>query len=331
MNSVVLRVQDLKGYYKGTFGVIYAVDGVSLTIEKGDILGLAGESGCGKSSFLKLITGTPGSLLNYEGGTIEVEGYNIYKITAKKLRKEVKCKVISYVPQSALNALNPTIQLKSFVADMLRERTGHKYSGNEARELLTNHFKMLNLDKHVLDLYPHQLSGGMKQRAIVAISTYSNPSLLLIDEPTSSLDVTSQKRMVEMLLFLYKSGTIKSMIISAHDVSMLRQICNRIAIMYAGKIVELGKTDDIINNPFHPYTKLLMVSLLPLEKWIKKEKLNSVEGKPPDLRSPPSGCRFHPRCTECMDICASQLPPLIEKEGRFVSCWLCSQEDHYVK
>jgi peptide/nickel transport system ATP-binding protein len=324
MSKVVLQTQDLQGYYRGTFGIIHAVDGVSLTVYNDDILGLAGESGCGKSTFLKLITGTPGPLLHYEGGKIEVEGRDIYNIPTEELRKEIKCNILSYIPQSALNALNPTVRLKEFVRDMLRERAGRKCSADEAREILADHFKMLNLDKHVLDLYPHELSGGMRQRAVIAISTYSNPSLLLTDEPTSSLDVSSQKQMVEMLIHLYRTRTIKSMIISSHDVSMLRQICNRFAIMYAGKIVEEGGTEDVVNSPLHPYTKLLLTSLLPLEKWIKHEKLKSAGGIPPDLRNPPPGCRFHLRCSQCTDICMSEMPPTVEKNGRILSCWLYS-------
>jgi len=325
MSEFVLKTGDLTGYYRGTFGVVHAVDGVSLTIKKGEILGLAGESGCGKSTFTQLLTGTPVPLLHYESGKVEVEGIDIWNTPAEELRKEVKCKLLSYVPQSALNALNPTLRLRKFVADMLRERTGQKCSPNEAREFLAEHFRALNLDEHVLDRYPHELSGGMRQRAVIAISTYAKPSLLLTDEPTSSLDVASQKRLIEMLLSLHRTGMIKSMMISSHDICALRQLCDRIAIMYAGKLVEEGTTDDIINNPVHPYTTLLLDSLLPLEHLSKDEKFKIIEGRPPDLRHPPPGCRFHPRCPQRTDICTFKMPPAVEKDGRSFSCWLYSK------
>jgi peptide/nickel transport system ATP-binding protein len=322
MVDEVLRSQDLKGYYRGSFGVVYAVDGVSLSVNKGEILGLAGESGCGKTTFLKLLTGTPFPLLHYEGGKVVIEGYDIWSLPEEVVRKEVKCKLLSYVPQSSLNALNPILRLKQFVAKMLKERTGRKYSSDEARDMLTVHFNNLGLEKHVLDLYPHELSGGMRQRAVIAISTYAQPSLLLTDEPTSSLDVSSQKRMVKMLMDIHRRGLIKSMIVSSHDLGMLRQLCHRIAIMYAGKMVEVGETEDIIKQPLHPYTKLLLDTLLPLERWTKQKVLKSIPGRPPDLRNPSPVCSFHPRCPERTSVCRPKEPPLIEENGRLVSCWL---------
>ena len=322
MSEVVLRTEELKGYYRGTFGIVHGVDGVSVTVKKGERLGLAGESGCGKTTFAELLTGTPVPLLYYEGGIVQVEDYDVWHIPPEVLRKDVKCKLMSYVPQAALNSLNPTLRIKRFFADMLRERTGKKYSPNEAREMLSDHFERLNLDSRVLDLYPHELSGGMKQRVTIAISTYAKPSLLIVDEPTSSLDVTSQKAMMKMLLDIHREGIIESMVVVSHDLGMLRQLCNRLAIMYAGRFVEVGRTDDVVSDPLHPYTRLLLNSLLPLERWTKSGKLKSIPGRHPDLRYPPPGCRFHPRCPRRMDICTSARPPTVEKNGRHISCWL---------
>jgi peptide/nickel transport system ATP-binding protein len=321
MSEVVLKTQDLKGYYRGTFGVVYGVDGISVTVSKGDRLGLAGESGCGKTTFAELLTGTPVPLLFYEGGLVDVEGYDVWHIPPETLRKEVKCKLMSYVPQAALNSLNPTLRIKNFVADMLKERTDKKYTPDEAREMLSEHLNMLNLEENILDIYPHELSGGMKQRVIIAISTYAKPSLLIVDEPTSSLDVTSQKAMVKMLMDIHRKELIKSMIVVSHDLGMLRQLCNRLGVMYAGRFMEEGKMDDIISDPLHPYTKLLLGSLLPLEKWTKYANLKTIPGRHPDLRDPPPGCRFHPRCPECTEKCKSERPPIVEKDGRNVSCW----------
>jgi peptide/nickel transport system ATP-binding protein len=161
----------------------------------------------------------------------------------------------------------------------------------------------------------------MKQRVTIAISTYAKPSLLIVDEPTSSLDVTSQKAMVKMLMDIHRKELIKSMVVVSHDLGMLRQLCNRLGVMYAGRFMEEGKMDDIISDPLHPYTKLLLGSLLPLEKWTKTANLKTIPGRHPDLRDPPPGCRFHPRCPECGNECKSERPPTVEKNGRFVSCW----------
>jgi peptide/nickel transport system ATP-binding protein len=322
LNDISIRVQNLKGYYRGSFGVIHAVEDVSLVVRRGDILGLAGESGCGKSTLLKLLIGVPEPPLSYEGGEVKLEGYDIWKMDYGTLRKKVLGKCVSYVPQSSCDALNPVLRIRQFIADLLKEQTGHNYSAKEIREMLVSHFASLGLDKRILDLYPHELSGGMKQRSVVAISTYLKPSILLLDEPTSALDVTSQKRLIEMLASLYQEGITKTIVISAHDLAILRQICNRIAIMYAGKIVEVGKMDDVVGDPLHPYTELLINSLMPLERRIKTKKLTALGGRPPDLRVPPQGCRFNPRCPSRMDVCMSKEPSMIEEDERLVACWL---------
>lgn len=326
MDKKVLIAKDLRGYYKGFFGTVRAVDGVSLSINESEIMGLAGESGCGKSTFAQLITGTTVPLLHYEGGKVEIEGYDIWSIMPETLRKEVKCKLLSYVPQAALNALNPTKRLRDFVTDLLEERTGKKYSAKEIRNLLAKHFESLNLDIEVLNRYQHELSGGMRQRAIIAISTFLRPSLLISDEPTSSLDVVSQKQLIKMFEDLHEKKFIKSILIISHDICTLRQICDRIAIMYAGKIVEIGNTEDIVNKPFHPYTKMLLDSLLPLEQWTKNRNIEIAEGRPPDLRNPPPGCRFHPRCKFKREICSLKEPPLVEEKSRYISCWIHSED-----
>ena len=324
MSRTLLQVKDLKGYYRGAFGVVHAVDSVSLEISEGERFGIAGESGCGKSTFAQLITGTTKPLLHYESGEVKVDGFDVWKISPEELRKDVKCKLISYVPQAMLNSLNPVLRVKEFIADMLKERTGRKHSVNEAREMAADHFKKLGLDPHVLDVYPHELSGGMTQRAITAISALANPKLLITDEPTSALDVTSQKRMIELMKDIQRKGIIRSLICISHDLSALNQLCDRIVIMYGGKFVESGKVDEIINDPLHPYTRALMDSLLPLERQAKYQSLTSIPGVVPDLRNPPPGCRFHTRCRKCMEICRSSEPPTVERKGKSVVCWLYS-------
>jgi peptide/nickel transport system ATP-binding protein len=321
----LLEVEELKGYYRGTFGVVHGVDGVSLTLDNNEIMGLAGESGCGKSTLAELVSGSPPPLLHYEGGKIHVDGFDIYHIDPEVLRKEVKCKRMSYVPQASMESLNPVKRIKDFVMDVVKERTGQRPSREEVLKMAGEHLEKLGLERWVLDRYPFELSGGMKQRVVIGISTLWNPKLLIIDEPTSALDVTSQKHMIKSLLNLKHVGIIESMLYISHDIASLRQICDRCAIMYCGKIVETGSMDDVINNPLHPYTRGLISSVVSYDpKGKEKGELKSIPGEHPDLRKPPPGCRFHPRCPNAMDICKNREPIVIkaEKGKREVSCWL---------
>ncbi|KXA91834.1 hypothetical protein AKJ63_00745 [candidate division MSBL1 archaeon SCGC-AAA259D18] len=326
MTRKILETNDLKGYYRGSFGVVQGVNGVNISIHERDRLAIAGESGCGKTTLIELLTGTPEPLLYYEGGEVLVEGYDVWHIDPDTLRKDVKCKHLSYVPQSSLNALNPTKRIKEFLADMLEERREKSYSPNEAREMVGEHFERLGLDKALLDRYPHELSGGQKQRANIAISTFAEPSILLVDEPTSSLDVTSQRKMVELLVDIHRKEIIDSLACVSHDLGVLRQLCDRLAVMYGGTLVEVGEMDDIVEDPLHPYTKLLLGALVPLERDVREKSLKSIPGRPPDLRDPPPACKFHPRCPKCMDICKEKRPPEFEVDGRKVSCWLYEEE-----
>jgi peptide/nickel transport system ATP-binding protein len=320
----LLEIEELKGYYRGIFGVVHGVDGVSLTLDSGEIMGLAGESGCGKSTLAELVSGSPPPLLHYEGGKILVDGFDIYHIDAEILRTEVKCKRMSYVPQASMESLNPVKRIRDFIMDVVKERTGKKPSREEVLKMAGNHLKKLGLESWVLDRYPLELSGGMKQRVVIGISTLWNPKLLVIDEPTSALDVTSQKLMIKSLLDLKQAGIIESMLYISHDISSLRQLCDRCAIMYCGKIVETGDMDDVINNPLHPYTQGLISSIASYDpKGRQKGGLKSIPGEHPDLRNPPPGCRFHPRCPNAKDICKTTEPPIIkaEKGKREVSCF----------
>jgi peptide/nickel transport system ATP-binding protein len=327
-----LRVHDLLGCYRGSFGTVHAVNNVSLTVRRGEIVGLAGESGCGKSTFLRLLTGLINPPLHYEGGEVimltkDTEEYNIWNMNPNELKEKVSGKLISYVPQSSFDALYPSKRIRNFIADMLEEHEGRKHSSDEIHKMLADHFSRLGLDEAILDRYPHELSGGMRQRTVVAISTYLRPYILLLDEPTSALDVSSQKLLIELLAQLQNEKIVETMIFSSHDIAVLRQICHRIAIMYAGKIAEMGDMEDIINNSLHPYTQGLINALLPLEHDVRSKSLIGIGGRPPDLSSPPPGCRFHPRCSQCTDICEPNEPPLVEvAEGHFVSCWLYSKE-----
>ncbi|MFX0016263.1 MAG: oligopeptide/dipeptide ABC transporter ATP-binding protein [Promethearchaeota archaeon] len=330
--EIVLNVENLRGYYRGSFGIVHGVDDVSFTMKKGEIVGLAGESGCGKSTLAELITGTPRPLLHYEEGIVRVDKYNIYNIRNEELRTKVKCKLMAYVPQASMDSLNPVKRIIDFIMDVVKERTGQTRSKGEIYKLAADHFERVGLDKSVLKHYPHELSGGMKQRVIIAISTLWNPHLLIIDEPTSALDVTSQKQMIKMLSELKKEQIIQSILFVSHDIATLRQLCTRSIIMYCGEIVEIGTMDDIINNPLHPYTTLLISSIVRFNPdGTRSFALKSIPGNQPDLRAPPPGCRFHPRCPQVMTHCKSYEPPTVEisVEGRMVKCWLFHEYDKH--
>jgi peptide/nickel transport system ATP-binding protein len=329
MAKHLLEVEGLRGYYRGTFGVVHGIDGVTLTLDSGEIMGIAGESGCGKSTLAELVSGSPPPLLHYEGGKILIDGFDINNIEPEILRTEVKCKRMSYVPQASMESLNPVKRIRDFIFDVVRQRTGKKISTEQEKEevlkMAEDHIKKLGLERRVLDRYPHELSGGMKQRVVIAISTLWNPKLLIIDEPTSALDVTSQKRMIKALLDLKRAGIIESMLYISHDMSSLRQLCDTCTIMYCGKIVETGGMEQTINDPLHPYSRLLIAAIASYDsKGKRKGELKSIPGEPPDLRHPPAGCRFHPRCPYAMDVCKTKEPPEIKAEEgkRGASCWL---------
>ncbi|MFX1254712.1 MAG: ABC transporter ATP-binding protein [Promethearchaeota archaeon] len=329
-NRTILFVENLKGYYRGTFGTVHGVDGVSLEVKKGEIVAIAGESGCGKSTLAELITGTPMPLLHYESGTIIVDGYEIYKIDPEVLRKEVKCCRMSYVPQASMDSLNPVKRIYSLISDVVQERTGQKMPKEELLKMAEDHFERVGLEKSTLNRYPHELSGGMKQRAVIAISTLWNPKLLIVDEPTSALDVSSQKRMILMLHELKKEGIIETILFVSHDLSTLRQLCDKCMIMYAGQMMEYGQMDDIISDPLHPYTQALISSYVAFKTdGTQHSRLESIPGRHPDLRNPPPGCRFHPRCEKAMPKCKTNEPDHLEipDKNRYVKCWLYLSDD----
>ena len=319
--AALLEAKDVKAYYSVRKGYVKAVDGLDLVIEKGITLGLAGESGCGKSTLVNTLMMNVKPPLYLVEGTIVLGGKVISKMDRSTLKKSVWGVLASIVPQSALNALMPTKRILDFTRDVVSHHMD--VTDSEVASMAEKRFEELNLPVEALSFYPHELSGGMKQRAVIAVSTLLNPKLLIVDEPTSALDVSTQKQVLKMLMDLKTTGITESMIFVTHDIAVLRQIADWIAIMYAGKIVESGSTEDILHDPEHPYTYCLINAVVTPEPEVRKRGLTSIPGEPPNLLDPPKGCRFHPRCPKVMNVCRSTEPVLVEIEGsRLVACHL---------
>ncbi len=325
----LLTAVDLRAYYRTVQGEeIKAVDDVSIEVREGEVLGIAGESGCGKSTLASVLAFTVIPPLYVVSGEVRANGTNILALDRETLRREIKGKYISIVPQGAMNSLNPTLRIRNFVVDVLKEHFP-EISKEEALQRARERFEALSLPPRILDAYPHQLSGGMKQRTVTVISTLLNPKVLIADEPTSALDVSSQKTVIKLLVELLRRQIIRSVVFITHELPLLRHFADRIAIMYAGKIVEVGPMEDVIFDPLHPYSKLLMSSVLVPEKGIKSKKIEAIPGVPPNLKNPPSGCRFHPRCPSYVEgVCNMAVPPLIEiKPNHKISCFLYGGKD----
>jgi len=317
MNESVLRVEELKVYYWTERGPIKAVDGVSLSVNKGERFGIVGESGCGKSttamSILRLIK-PPGSI---EGGRVALDGTDILRLTEEEMRK-VRWSRISLIPQGAMNSLNPVMRVGNQIEDAITTHDGSKPRGElkgRIRELLG----MVGLPSRVYSMYPHELSGGMKQRVCIAMAISLKPQLIIADEPTSALDVVVQRVVTQTLIGVQKELGA-SLVIIGHDMGLQAQLADRLAVMYAGKVAEVGSVGDMYNDPLHPYTQLLIASVPSIKE---KKTLKSIPGLPPTLLSPPPGCIFHPRCPHAMEACRNEVPKLHQvRPGRFVACHL---------
>lgn len=317
----LLEVKELKTYFKIMRGYVKAVDDVSFEVEKGEALGLAGESGCGKTTtalaILKILP------INGEivGGKILFSGMDIVNMPEEKMRKEVRWKGISLVFQGAMNAFNPVYKIGDQIVEAitLHENVSKEEATERAKKLL----EIVGIEPSRFYNYPHEFSGGMKQRALIAMAISCNPALLIADEPGTALDVVVQAQILKLLRELKKKLNL-SMILITHDLSIIAETCEKTAIMYAGKIVEKGTAKHIFLNPLHPYTTGL-ISAFPNIK-APRTRVRSIPGTPPDLLNPPSGCRFHPRCQYAMEICKKKEPLLIETEKEhYVACHLISR------
>lgn len=296
MGKVILEVNDLTTKYVTRFKEnVYAVDHVSLKVEEGKSLGIAGESGCGKSTLALSLMGYYFAPLHYTSGEIIIDGKNISGMDPDTVRKSILGTEIAYIPQAAMNALNPTQKIINFIEDVIHAHEP-KISKKEIHELARERFEALGLPAEVLQRYPVELSGGMKQRTVIATSVILEPKILIADEPSSALDVTSQKMVIKMLRFMMEKGYVKAMIFITHELPLLYNVTDDIMVMYAGQIIEKGPAEKTVFDPIHPYAKGLMGSIIVPESGLKDTKLTAIPGTPPNLKHPPEGCRFAERC-----------------------------------
>lgn len=315
MGKVMLDVRNLTTKYITRFHEdVYAVDHVSLKVEEGKSLGIAGESGCGKSTLALSLMGYYFAPLHYTSGDIIIDGKNISGMDPDDVRKNILGTEIAYIPQAAMNALNPTRKVIDFITDVVLAHDP-KANKKDIDDLANERFEILGLPAESLYRYPVELSGGMKQRTVIAISTFLSPKILIADEPSSALDVTSQKMVIKMMLDLMDKGFIKSMIFITHELPLLFNVTDDIMVMYAGQIVEYGTAKQAIFDPLHPYAKGLMGSIIVPEAGLRDVKLTAIPGVPPNLKHPPEGCRFAARCKYVTPECKQHSIEMRDAEG----------------
>jgi len=321
-NSVknVLEVKDLKTYFFTRSGVVKAVDGVSFTVNEGETLGIVGESGSGKSisclSILRLVPEPAGRIVS---GEIFLDGENLLEKSIPEMRR-IRGSKISMILQDPMTSLNPVYTIGNQVMEpvKLHQKLDKKNAWEKAKEMLS--LVKIPAPEVRMKEYPHQMSGGMRQRIVGAMALSCQPRLLIADEPTTALDVTIQAQFLKLLKSIQKELNI-SLIVVTHDFGIVAKICDRVVVMYAGKVAENAPIRELFNNPQHPYTQALIESLPKLE--VERERLASIEGQPPDLGHLPPGCKFAPRCSRVMDICRKEEPSQTTiHEGHVMSCWL---------
>lgn len=318
----LLDVQNLQMHYFTSKGAVRAIDGIDLTLLAGETLGLVGESGCGKTSLGSSILRMPSPPGRYVSGKILVEGRDIIPLSEKEVRKDIRWQKIAMVFQGAMNCLTPVYTIGK---QMMETLNVHKTMQKpEAEALIKEYLGYVGLPAEVMTRYPHELSGGMKQRAVIATALFLRPSIVILDEPTTALDVIVQAEIINLLKKL-KAQFNLSFIFITHDLALEAEVADRICVMYAGRIVEIGPNAAIFGKQgaAHPYTQRLLAATPRLFK--KVEKLQFIPGTPPDLIDPPKGCRFNPRCDKAFARCHEEVPPLKEVEpGHFAACWLNS-------
>ncbi|MEU8037709.1 ABC transporter ATP-binding protein [Streptosporangium sp. NPDC049078] len=311
---MTLRVNDLRVHYRTLRGEVKALDGVSFDVGDGEILGLAGESGCGKTTLGKSLIRMDGRM-RLAGGGVELDGEEL-PIGDDRRMNPFRFSRVSLIPQYSMSALNPTRKIGRMVTELLASR-GERLDVAE----LERRLDLVELPRDVLDRYPIELSGGMKQRMVMVVSTLLDPSLLIADEITSALDVSTQKAVARTLVEFRDRGFVRSMIFITHDISLTYQIADTIMVMYAGRLAEKAPAGVIVGEPRHPYTRMLISSLPEVGVRHAERRLSGIPGRPPSLLDPPSGCRFRDRCPLAFERCAEDPPPVEVTPGHHVACW----------
>ena len=324
----MLKIDHLTASYKMLDGDVMAVQDVDLTINDNEIFGIAGESGCGKSTLLRVIYDIIEFPLQIDSGSVTLSGVRDgreFSYDTGTIRKNWWSH-ISYVPQAAMSVLNPISRLKNQFIDSIPESDRQRESKEQTLRRVQDYLMELNLSSDVLDAYPFQLSGGMRQRCIIALATFMQPkpNVMLADEPTTALDVVVQRGILMLLMKLQKQYQ-NTMVLVSHDLGVHYQVTDRIAIMYSGRLMEVGKTVDIFANPRHPYTQMLIGSL---PRVGDKSARMGIPGQPPSLKNPPPGCYFAERCPKATPVCRADTPEYREiSDGHFASCHLLGKED----
>ena len=319
----VLKVENLKINFFTRKGIVYAVDDISFTLKEGETLGLVGESGCGKTTtvlgLMKMVP-APGEIT---GGRILIDGKHIIPLSENKMRQKVRWEKISMVFQGAMNCLTPVYTIEKQMMETIQE---HKNINRlQAKKCIINYLNLVGLPEDTIRRYPHELSGGMKQRIVIATALFLEPKIVICDEPTTALDVVVQAQIINLIKRLKKKLGL-SVIFITHDLATEAEVADRLLVMYAGKLVEIGTNEQVFGKggPIHPYTEKLLKATPRLHE--KVEKLSFIPGTPPNLVDPPSGCKFHPRCSEVMERCKKDEPSLVEVEPEHqIACW----RNHY--
>jgi oligopeptide transport system ATP-binding protein len=318
--AMLLDIQNLHVEFHTHFGTVQAVRGVSFSIKKGETIGIVGESGCGKTvtglSILRLIPDPPGRITQ---GKIIFQDKNLLDIPKSELI-DIRGKQISMIFQDPISSLNPVLSIRTQMLEALlyHTRLSKKDAELECLRLLSR--VRIRSPKTILSSYPHQLSGGMRQRVMIAMAISCKPDLLIADEPTTSLDVTVQAQILKLLYDIQQESR-SSILLITHNLAVVAGMCQRVLVFYAGKIVEDALVDPLFKNPLHPYTQGLLKAV-PSLKLSQEKKLQTIPGAPPDLLKPPRGCAFHPRCQYAMKICAQEDPTLDYSNDHAVACWL---------
>ncbi len=306
----VLEVESLVMYYRTMKGYVKAVDNVSFEVEKGEAMGLVGESGCGKTTIGMSILQLLPSNAEIQSGRILFKNEDLLELSDREIRN-VRWKGVSMIFQAAMNALNPVHRIENQIIEAIKAH--ENITKEEARERVAQLYRLVGLDPERARDYPHEYSGGMKQRAVIAMALSCNPDIIIADEPTTALDVIVQDQIISEIKRLQQELNM-TMIYISHNISVIAESCERIAVMYAGILAEYANATDLFGNPMHPYTQALMNSF-PSIKGPKK-RLVPVPGEPPNLLNPPQGCRFHPRCPIATDVCRRDVPVFTEYENR---------------